>query len=245
MSILLTIAGIAGFIALTSKGKKSTVESSNSLIKINSDCSKFISPIKLTQNGFGYDNRSLGLSGFFLQQYNWTNSKTNFIVSQFNNLSEKTGENLINLGEDFLEYFYGIPCKDFVPNSLKEYLYLDSLLTSIFVLYDQKLITDDNLSKLISLMELEFAKNKYIASTENLKLVSTKDELILNYYQKLFKLIPSFIKIPTKILSKNELLRSSIKYIKEENTYKFYNFSDAEIIRMNHIIGKAKYQGVI
>lgn len=247
MSALLILASLAGFLAFENKSKKTIITTSQ--IKINSECTKFISPVELTKTGFGFNKRSLGLSGLFLQQYSWSKVKEELIIEQYKKLDIKDFENLFNVSENIKADFYK-NCKskkseseegsenDFI--TLKEYLEIDTFLNVIFTLFVNNILTDLNVSNGMSFIDEKYKKGKYIYSSEDIKLVSTKNDSIVSYYKSLFKLLPQYKSIPTKILTTNELLRSSIKYIKEENIYKFYNYPDSEIARLNWLIGLAK-----
>lgn len=242
MSVLLILAGLAGFVAFETKGKKTT--SSNSKIKLNPNCTKFISPKELIKIGFGYDNRTFGLSGLFLQQHSWNQTKEQYIISEFNKLPIKNFNSLFELSSQGFEYFYGT-CElgeyQETDNSvsLRKYLQIDLFLTYSFTLFKNNIFNEVDLKGALKFIE-DFSKtDKYIYSSEDIKLVITKNESIQTYYKNIFRFLPEYKKIPTKILAQNECFRSSIKYIKE-NQFQFYNYSDSEITRLNWIIGKAK-----
>lgn len=249
MSALLILASLAGFIALENKSKKKTIGTSS--IKINNDCTKFINPVELTKTGFGYDNRSLGLSGLFLLQHSWNKTKEQIILDQYQTLEIKNFESLLSLiDKTLLKLFFGICDSDQSENhansaSLKDYLSIDLLLTCTFTLYINTIRTgsgfnDSDILKCFNFIDEKFKVGKYVYSSEDIKLVSTRNEQIQQYYKNIFRILPEYKNIPTKILAKNELIRSSIKYVKEDNTYKFYNYPDTEITKLNWLIAKAK-----
>lgn len=242
MSVLLILAGLAGFVAFETKSKKIT--SSNSKIQFNSNCTKFISPKELNKIGFGYDNRTLGLSGLFLQQHSWNGTKEQYIISEFNKLPIKNFNTLFELSNQGFQYFYGTCELDNIQEtdnhiSLRKYLQIDLFLTYTFVLFKNNIFNDTDLKGALKFIEEISKTNKYIYSSEDIKLVTTKNESIQVYYKNIFRFLPEYKKIPTKILAQNECFRSSIKYDKE-NQFQFYNYSDSEISRLNWIIGKSK-----